>query len=417
MPTQTSLVSQDKPSLKPSGELSAGVAMRKITPDLTQQPVYLAGFGRNRVATAIHDDLWARSLVISDGVTTIALVALDLIGLFRDDVLAIWEELSRREVEVDGTIIASTHTHSGPDTLGLWGPDLHTSGVDHAYLGWLRAQITDAIGEAAQNLRPVRLRAATRPVPGLARNAREADILDDELSVLRVEDEQGVALATVTNFPCHPEVLWKENTIITSDFPHFLRAAIEADGGGLAIHFSGDLGGMMTPNVSDHTFAEAQGMGERLAEIALDALAEAPTFIPEQVRWYPSEFDVVMNNPLLETARRRGLIHRQMTATNGETVVTTGVYLLALGPVQMLALPGEVLPRLGLKLRHLLPGPYRFLIGLANDELGYILDESEFHVPRNYFDPEDAYEESMSIGPRMGPMVYEVARALTEALS
>ncbi len=400
-----------------SREMCGGVAARAITPDPETQRVYLAGFQPNRVATVVHDDLWVRALALSDGETTVALAALDLIGFFRDDVHLVLEALSRRGVSLDGVVIASTHTHSGPDTLGLWGPDRETSGVDPEYLAWVRTQIADALAEAVANLRPVHLRAATCPAPGLAKNARDPDILDEELSILRVEDAQGRAVATVTNFPCHPEVLWRDSTAITSDFPHFLRARIEAEGGGLAIHFSGDLGGMMTPDVPEHTFAQAQRMGERLAELALEALAQASPFTVERIRWYEREFSVPLENPLLNMAREAGLIHRRMTAQDGQVVVTTAAGLLSLGPVQMLAVPGEVLPRLGLKLRALLPGPHRFLIGLANDELGYILDASEFHAPQNYFDPGDAYEESMSMGPAMGPTLYATVEELVESAS
>src|SRR5262249_2970346 len=40
--------------------------------------IYLAGFGRNRMATGKHDDLWARALVLECGQTRIAVVSLDL---------------------------------------------------------------------------------------------------------------------------------------------------------------------------------------------------------------------------------------------------------------------------------------------------------------------------------------------------
>ena len=62
-----------------------GYAQNTITPALAR-PVYLAGFGYDRRATAIHDDLYARALSIDDGKSTLVLCALDLIGLFRRDV-------------------------------------------------------------------------------------------------------------------------------------------------------------------------------------------------------------------------------------------------------------------------------------------------------------------------------------------
>lgn len=44
--------------------LRAGTAQSVITPELNGHAVYLAGFGHNRVATGVHDDLYARCLAL-----------------------------------------------------------------------------------------------------------------------------------------------------------------------------------------------------------------------------------------------------------------------------------------------------------------------------------------------------------------
>ncbi|MCJ7706507.1 MAG: hypothetical protein MUO38_02700, partial [Anaerolineales bacterium] len=59
--------------------LSVGYAQTVITPSL-DRPVYLAGFGQDRRAETIHDDLTARALALKDEQTTLVLAALDLIG-------------------------------------------------------------------------------------------------------------------------------------------------------------------------------------------------------------------------------------------------------------------------------------------------------------------------------------------------
>ena len=50
-------------------------------------PVWIAGFGNGRAANGIHDDLWARTFIIDDGKTRLAIVALDAIGFMNDDVI------------------------------------------------------------------------------------------------------------------------------------------------------------------------------------------------------------------------------------------------------------------------------------------------------------------------------------------
>ena len=123
--------------------MKIGYAQNVITPSL-DRPVYLAGFGQNRRATTIHDDLYARALTIQTENTTLVLVALDLIGFFRPDVLQVFETLKASKafkVPNPQIVIASTHTHHGPDTMGLWGPDDKTRGVDEVWMSATRQKI------------------------------------------------------------------------------------------------------------------------------------------------------------------------------------------------------------------------------------------------------------------------------------
>ena len=95
---------------------------------MLERPVYLAGFGQNRRAQSVHDDLCVRALALVFGETRVDVAALDLIGLGR----RYCQEIERRVNEAEPgtrTLLSCTHTHHGPDTIGLWGPDTITSGV------------------------------------------------------------------------------------------------------------------------------------------------------------------------------------------------------------------------------------------------------------------------------------------------
>ncbi|MCX6635497.1 MAG: hypothetical protein NT090_10520, partial [Acidobacteria bacterium] len=59
-------------------EFRAGAARRVITPDLKRfGPVYIAGFGQNRVATGVHDELAARCLALSAGARPLVVCGVD----------------------------------------------------------------------------------------------------------------------------------------------------------------------------------------------------------------------------------------------------------------------------------------------------------------------------------------------------
>jgi hypothetical protein len=393
--------------------LLAGTDIRSITPTVGHRPVYLAGYGPDRLAEGVHDDLWVRTLALAVGEIRCALAACDLVGLSRPEVQAVEASLAGRGSAPEALIVACTHNHQGPDTLGLWGPDRQTSGLDRGYMAWLRVQIADSVEAALGAMRPARLRAAVVKAPaGVVKNIRDPGLLDDDLACLRAETPEGQPLATLVNFAAHPEAMGPHNTLITSDYPHYLRQTVEGAGGGTCLFFSGDLGGMMTPDVTENSWQEIERVGRRLAERALEALSQAPLVEAGHLSFRRTELLFPLENPLLQLAQQSGVLPRRFEETVEGPAVRSELALLTLGPVRILGVPGEVLPKLGMALKSSLPGDCRFLLGLANDELGYILPAEDFHPPDDYLDPGDHYEESMSLGPRTGAILEEGLRAL-----
>ena len=70
--------------------LRAGAARSCITPRLGS---HIVGYFNDRLAADIHDDLYAKALLLDNGETAVAIVVCDLIALAREDV-----EQARRRV-------------------------------------------------------------------------------------------------------------------------------------------------------------------------------------------------------------------------------------------------------------------------------------------------------------------------------
>src|SRR5262249_41652602 len=155
-----------------------------ITPSLGQKPVYLAGFGRNRKATGVLDPLKARAVVLKHGRERIALVSVDLVGLFYANVLQIRRQLPGFSY----VLVSSTHNHGGPATRGIWGPDFLTSGVDPAYLKQVVKQAVKAVRAADTAARPVTARLGTARAPELLHDTREPYVKHDELVAIEFLD-------------------------------------------------------------------------------------------------------------------------------------------------------------------------------------------------------------------------------------
>jgi len=433
------------------GDLSVGVCQRDITPVSPglatayeaafgapapvnhTDPVFLAGFGNDRQATGYHDRLWARGVVVDGKGGRVALVALDVVGYFNNEIETM-RGLLDPGAGIDLLVVASTHQHEGPDTLGLWGPDELTSGVDLGYLDFVNAAVADCVNEAAANLRKARVRYATTDSTGLSLGL---DAEDDGLGVADGKVLQGDAalapatdgrivdprlgavqfttrgapfsvLATLVNFASHPESLGSNNTLVTSDFPHFTREVLEAEFGGTAIWVSGDLGVLQGPldiDVLDpatgqpaprRTFRFADVHGTQLAERAIEALQGGqPGHPAPRIAWgRTTPVAIPLDNPFfrLFTALqvlnpRRSLFTEGVPdpgvefpfgppfdgvpQATGEDLHTE-VSAFRIGEGQFAVVPTELDPQIGETYRAAMTGAgHTFIVGLGNDHIGY----------------------------------------------
>lgn len=437
--------------------LHVGFGRVKINPELSnpQKPVWLAGFSHHRAATAIHDDLWAIACVLDDGYTRVGIVGLDAIGFFHDDAVAVRRACSP-EWRLDYTIVASMHNHTTPDLMGLWGKDVLHSGVDPQYRHQVIAASVKALGDAMNSLQPARVAFHEIPTPpdGLVADTRKPIVFDPDIRVMHFTNPTNRAtIGSLVTWGNHPETPWSKNTEITADFCGYLRAALEngitQDGkphapgvGGIHLYINGAVGGLMTthPSVTvrdpisqrdlkDPSHEKARAVGWQLALRVLPKLAEqsapASEFAPISVR--ARTLPLPIDNTLFLAAAYLGLIDRGHVKWKQ---MRTEVALLTVGDASIACIPGEIYPEIingGIErapggdfdieplevppLRELMPGKIKFVFGLANDELGYIIPKSEWDEkpPYIYGSKGHVYGEVNSCGP-------ETARILHGAL-
>ena len=249
------------------------------------QKVVIGGYGGVftsdpiRPAQGVHDDLWARAVVLSRGKTALAVVALDLPGY-----LHIFANPARRAIsaatgiEVNNIIYMATHNHAGVDTVGIWaGPN----DMDYDYIKQVNAAMVQAVTQAVAALKPATLTSATTQVHGCydrktlrfkrgkdcafpvslaayKKDPTKYDAMVNQIdmrdpmvfnhnvtSMLLADAKTGKALGTVVNFANHPEVLGGSNTMLSSDYPHYLRQAMEQKYGGTCVFLTGTTGGQI----------------------------------------------------------------------------------------------------------------------------------------------------------------------------
>lgn len=310
-----------------NGEYDFGEPWLEQQLDGRRDGIYLAGFG-NGSGKGVHDPIWARTLVLDLGGQRISLTTVDIVGFFVEDVDRARREIRSRDLGLDHIVIASTHEHEGPDTMGLWGPEVVVNGRNPRWMRKLIDGIADSVEQAAASFRPATLTATRGLVPqdgetfdvsfgpgdvralhfwnGANSDLRHPFYLDDDVYALRFDDATTAeTFAVLVNWTEHPETLASQNRMITSDFPHFLRERVEeAFPAATALYFSGAVGGItsglrqkicidacatvgMSPPtnaIPDASFPKAEAIGRGVAEEALRALAADPTGLGEKGR-------------------------------------------------------------------------------------------------------------------------------------
>ncbi|GIW79613.1 MAG: hypothetical protein KatS3mg105_1420 [Gemmatales bacterium] len=438
-----------------------GFAERDITPDPKKRTVYLAGFGHNRQATGIHDRLTARAWVIQTDRQKLAFVSLDLIGFF----LANVERVRNRLPNFDYVLVSSTHNHEGPDTLGLWGPNPFRSGVDASYLQMVEAQVAAAVLQAEKNLQTATARIGTVPLPHLIHDNREPYIKHDELVALEFFDSAQKRLGAVVQWNSHPETLGSRNTQISADFVGYTVKHLQHRLDVPVVYFTGTVGGLMTSLkteikdetgklLADGTFAKTKRYGELVADAAEKALKNAKPIQLTPIRFRRAKVFIPIDNRLYLLGRQLKVLKRQAFVWTGNPeqaepakpadvekrlCLQTELACLYLGELGIAAIPGEIYPELVLgkvqnpvdpgadfpdaeiepAIYSQLRGKHRMLIGLANDEIGYIIPKRQWDAipPYCYGRKKSQYGEINSVGPEAAPILCGAFRRIAQNLA
>jgi uncharacterized Ntn-hydrolase superfamily protein len=389
-----------------NGRYDAGEPFKDLDGNGKWDPVFLAGFGMNRTAREVHDPIWARAVLFEKAGRRAMIVSCDLVGVLN------WRVRRLREAAkgVDEVLFTSTHNHNGPDTIGLWGPFPLLSGVSDAYV----RRLEEAVGECARKALAAKVPAtlaagSARVGPGVVKDIRPPDVRNETVAALAAYDRKGQAVAILVNFAMHPEGLGSKNRAVTSDYPHYVREAIERDfPGSLCIFVSADLGGMQTPDVKERTWEEIRRCGEAVAAKAREALAGAPALEVPEVKAARAEVAFPMENRRFIAGFKAGVFGKDAggaVRVEGEKyTLLSEVSALRLGEALFVTVPGEALPEVGREAVRLAEARHPFLVGLGQDEIGYIL-------PKEDFDPKK-YEESMSLGPETAPTLLDALKKL-----
>jgi len=405
--------SRTPPGFPVGSGLLAGFAAVDITP---AAPVKMAGYGvyflsesNCRWSTGVHDPLYARAAAFQNtgrDRAAAVLIVLDLVGAMAEDVRTIQRGVAHPAgIAEDAVVVSCTHTHHGPDTIGLYGTVLPPmSGRDDEVVAGLLSGAIEAGRQAWENRAPCRLSYAVGQESRLHENRVYGDpdrTIDSAVTLLAAHDEEGRLAGTLMNWACHPTVMGAENTLLSADFPGAYYRIMAERLGGIHLFVNGAIGASIEPVerfLEPDRWDKVNEAGAILSDDAV-ALLDRAAFVTDPSLTFPDHraVGITLENPVFSLAGLLGLIDRRIPPLGEKG--TTWITSFALGPVRFGTLPGEYVPDYGLRLRELLGGEAQVVVGLGEDWIGYAL------TPEQYVKLDYLYERLLCPGPDAGRAV------------
>ncbi len=404
-----------------AGELRAGVARIDLTPPLEIKAT-LGGYGArmSKPAVGVHDRVFAKALVLSDGSNRFALVTADVLAFPPEFKAAVIEALGSAGWKSEQVLLLPSHSHTSIDmsalhpknTLGI--PQI---GVFHKKLFELTvARLARVIADASKDLLAVSIGTQSIALEGWNRNRRKGNaVCDTALTVTRIDRTDGHPLAVLVNWTAHPTFMAPEDMMFSGDFPGHLQRTVEAlIGRGVSVMYYNGAQGDQSPAPrpdSGGNWEKAERYGRELGilvwrewEKVRPAAAPTLAFHTEEIALPPHTW------------------HRDFMKTGGTEyglTETLGAKLLALlfptkthstslrvGDLLLVGIPGEMTAELGTsvksRVRAATGAPHVVIGGLADEWVSYILSADEYR--------KGGYEASVSFyGQTLGPAIADGA--------
>jgi hypothetical protein len=377
---------QNSGNLKSNG-FRASVIKIDITPNTPKQ---LLGYGA-RLSTGIHDRIYHRIVALDDGVTQFFLVSSEICLLSPSEYDHV-AGLVQKKLGINRLNFwwSVTHTHSAPE-VGVPGlgeafmGDRYKHEVDTAYTSFIEQTLISGITEAREKLEPAKLGVGW----GFSQaniNRRAIDVdgkaslglnpdgpVDRRIGLMRLERQDGSALALIANYPIHGTVLGGENLEISGDVTGVVSGYVEEKTGAPVLFINGAAGNL-APIYSVYPTAKAGHLpqfrvllGDRILEANKKILSTSDT-----VKLFTGALTV-------ESPRKGNLKwpsyldNYTRTTTNGVNMVKLPVRFLKINnDVAIWSAPVELFCEISNEVRERSPFPFTFYFGYTNGWLGYL---------------------------------------------
>ncbi|MEN6644261.1 MAG: GNAT family N-acetyltransferase [Armatimonadia bacterium] len=391
--------------------LRAAAAAVRLTDDNMEQLR-----SKEAVFTRPYEGEFRAAALVIEGDQRVALVSVDALLVPGHIVRAAVDRLAAAErLPAGNVIVCGTHTHHAPSTLDYLGCTSNKEYLRRIEEGIVLA-VTKAVlaledPQAGPNATQVELLLGLAQEATIGRNSRlllrdgmigwwgyiEEDALhptgpyDPDLYVLALRRSDGSLAGLAFNHSVHNIGALAPDVFSPAFYGHAAQE-LERRCGAITAFLPGAFGSTHNITYSGSGISPAE-CAHRVTEAAQEALRDARPILMGPVRvlrkrfnYRLREFDEAREEAAVkvysekyfpQVAEGQQQVFRQQrlemqAAPDQER--STWLTAIRLGDVALVGVPGEMFARLGLDLRHRSPFRHTLIVGLANDELGYIPD-------------------------------------------
>jgi hypothetical protein len=351
-----------------------GASRKKITPTPEMGPVYRAGYkmGEAEQLTGVVDDIFLRCLTIETETDRVAFLSLDLIGLFRDFTEELEGRFARQGIDSRNLIVATTHIHSGPDTMGLWGPSIEESGYNEQYGEFLLETCAKAVAEAAESARSTQAYLAYKEKNLGVSNYRQPEELSLALWTISFRTEDDETIGTLISYTAQPELAPRDDDRISAGYPGEACRLLDKALGGTTLFLLGTCGAM-EPEGCEEGYDAAHAYGAKLADELLRMNADACPLAENRLAVTTAEVKLPVENPGFQLMMQAGIIRTSQRPPDAVTTISK----VNIGEIVLFTLPGEAFPGTVADIAKDSQQPILF-INQVNDSLGYFIPPDQF---------------------------------------
>ena len=438
-----------------SDRYTLGFAKTEIMPpdlqrpgDIPKRTYWIAGYRAYNPAVGVLDPMTCSAVWLDDnsGRGGIFLVSVDNIGMasYDSDIIKDSMRAELEEMDCRGVFIMSTHNHASIDTLGYWGP-LPLTGRDPKYMAILHEGCRRVMRAAYRKRKDGQLFHGSIEAPDVLRDSRPPQVFSKTLTRLRFAPADGSRETWMLNLGSHSEAMLGKNSLVSADFPCYLRREILEHAGAETIYFIGAIGGLIRPKELDEDNIKSTMLcGKLVGQAAMQITNERQ--LPALLNILHQPYAADAENLMLLTAEKLGVFHgKRIAAGQAETgaAILTEMTYMNLGGLQMLMLPCELFPELVCggflsaeesatgkgpeinppTLCEIARDENLLVFGLCNDMTGYVVPPNDWFIgPTSYYDgSKDAsgrnhYEETNSLGPRTAEIIAGTFQGMMETV-